>query len=127
MNESEFLTWMQALIKTNGNREITGIILQNVITTMAQNVIWKDSIPFDFDSVTIDNDDLNVDKEYTHNHGLDCDEPVYIITWIDAKQVRGDGYFDVERVDSDNQLFTFHDAIPTGSITITAFKFKAAS
>lgn len=127
MTVVEFIIYMVGLIKANGNRAITGNMLQSVLTTMSQNVVWKADLPFSYyGPLTITNSNLDGNNEYTVNHKLDCDDPVFVIRWVDNTYISGDGYFNKERVDADNTKFTFTDVIPAGNVVITAFKFKAA-
>lgn len=127
MTPAEFDTYLDGIIKANGVRAITGPVLNSVIKTLRSNVLFKSELPFETPAViTITNASLDVDNKYTFNHSLDCDDPVFVIRWVDNTYIEGDGYFNKERVDADNTMFTFTEDIPVGNVVITAFKFKAA-
>lgn len=122
MEREDFYLYVEEQIPDNEQRLIHPEHVRAVFNTLAENVLFKNELPFEYNEVDIIPGMLNENFEYTHNHGLDCYDPVYYVRWTDNEIIRGDGFFTIKRLDANNQLITFMENIAW--ITIIAYKFK---
>lgn len=119
---STFLALLDATIY-EGVAVITPAAHKSMLQSFVNGVHFKDELPFDFDSTTIADGDLDGSNEIEYNHNLDCDDPVFVVRWVDNEMVRGDEYFTITRISSNTHKFQFIDDIPVGDVTIHALKF----
>jgi hypothetical protein len=109
MTEAEFRAWINANIKANGSKSVTGAIMNEFGMKCIEFFAHIDN-PLSPKPFTIANEDLTA-LSFTANHALGTWLPDFLMQDENGDTISGE-YFDAHPIDIDNTLFTFNAAIP---------------
>ena len=114
---------LDAVFYPNDLRLITAAQANSVLTDFINSMRLLLEPPADVYTVKIENSDLS-SMEYTIAHNLDCNEVDIIVYDTDDKQIRGDEYFTIERINANNHKMIWLEAIPAGYVKIVIVKLS---
>lgn len=110
-SDSGLLSKLLSVIKANANQEITGPVLQDMLTDFIDSKANKSQVaPASFTKL-IKPADLDGSYQISITHNLNCSVPDIIMYNNNAYRI-GEAHFDIQITDANNIVVTFPEAIP---------------
>jgi hypothetical protein len=122
--QTVLINYILERIKSNGNRNIDGPLLQDVLVNMAESMRYKLDAPFDLVEVNLQSTDLDENLSFNVQHNLNVNEPE-IILYLNGSRIYAE-HFIFDRVDANNHKITFHESLDE-SDSVTGFIYKISN